>query len=258
MAVAFIALFLALGGTGYAVTELPANSVRSAQVKDYSLLSRDFKHGQLPRGARGETGAPGAPGPTGSNGDPGARGPAGPSGPEGPEGPEGPPGPEGPTGPQGPTGQQGATGPAGLSNAYSVEADLPLIPIPPPTYPTGPFYTVMLSREVPAGKYVITASVVVSNPNTAATLPANCLIRTPSESSPPYLARIAPFTPSTQQGASTTTISLAVTSSFGSPGTVSLECQTSREDLPTPGVAGVRQLTALKVADLDEEDLSQQ
>ncbi|HSP72452.1 MAG TPA: hypothetical protein VLN26_08785 [Gaiellaceae bacterium] len=69
---ACVALAFALGGTGYAaVNALPRNSVTTVQVKDHSLLAKDFKSGQLPRG------------------------PAGPAGPEGPAGPAGPAGPGG-------------------------------------------------------------------------------------------------------------------------------------------------------------------
>jgi hypothetical protein len=68
LVVALIALFFALGGTGYAVSRLPKNSVTSAQVKDYSLLSRDFKKGQLPRGPQGDPGLDGAPGAVGAPG----------------------------------------------------------------------------------------------------------------------------------------------------------------------------------------------
>src|SRR5215217_9556483 len=56
--VALLALFLASGGVSYAAAQLPANSVTSRQVKDYSLMKRDFKRGQLPQGPAG------APGPT--------------------------------------------------------------------------------------------------------------------------------------------------------------------------------------------------
>jgi len=72
MVIASLALLLALGGTGYAASQaLPRNSVTSVQVKDHSLLARDFKAGQLPRGKAG---------------------PAGPVGPAGPQGPAGPAG----------------------------------------------------------------------------------------------------------------------------------------------------------------------
>jgi hypothetical protein len=84
MAVALLALFVALGGTGYAVANLPANSVGTKQlkkkavtgkkirgnavtspkVKDFSLLAEDFKAGELPAGAKGDRGDQGPPGPT--------------------------------------------------------------------------------------------------------------------------------------------------------------------------------------------------
>jgi hypothetical protein len=72
LVLAAIALAVALGGTGYAaVNALPRNSVTSVQVKDRSLLAKDFKAGQLPRGPAGPAGADGAAGPAG---------PAGPAG----------------------------------------------------------------------------------------------------------------------------------------------------------------------------------
>jgi hypothetical protein len=45
MVVACLALALSLGGTAYAVTRLPANSVGTRQVIDNSLLRRDFHAG---------------------------------------------------------------------------------------------------------------------------------------------------------------------------------------------------------------------
>jgi hypothetical protein len=62
MVVACLALAVGLAGTGYAVTRLPRNSVTTVQVKDFSLLARDFKRGQLPAGKQGP------PGPTGPAG----------------------------------------------------------------------------------------------------------------------------------------------------------------------------------------------
>lgn len=92
--VAYLALFVALGGTSYAAVKLPAKSVGSAQLKtnaviaakvkagainadkvaDGSLLAKDFAAGQLPAGAKGNPGAPGAPGLAGA---PGPKGDAG-------------------------------------------------------------------------------------------------------------------------------------------------------------------------------------
>lgn len=86
LVVGLIALFVALGGTGYAAVVLPAHSVgtkqlkrdavTSSKVKNFSLLRRDFKRGQLPRGPQGRAGPRGATGPPGPEG---ATGPAGPS-----------------------------------------------------------------------------------------------------------------------------------------------------------------------------------
>jgi hypothetical protein len=76
---ALVAMFVALGGTSYAVTQLPKGSVGSKQlkknavtskkVKDGSLLARDFRAGQLA--------SAGAPGPAGPQGPVGPQGPAG-------------------------------------------------------------------------------------------------------------------------------------------------------------------------------------
>jgi hypothetical protein len=84
--VAYLALFVALGGTGYAAGSklLPRNSVGSAQVINSSLLAKDFKRGQLKRG------------PAGARGPEGVRGPLGPLGPQGPKGDKGDTGVPGP------------------------------------------------------------------------------------------------------------------------------------------------------------------
>ena len=84
LVVACLALALSLGGVSYAALRLPANSVGTSQVINGSLLKRDFKAGQLPRGARGPRGFAGAAGATGA---------AGPAGPAGTAGAQGPPGP---------------------------------------------------------------------------------------------------------------------------------------------------------------------
>jgi hypothetical protein len=68
--IALLALFFALGGASYAAATklLPRNSVGTRQVIDHSLLSRDFKRGQLKAGARGPAGPRGFPGPQGPQG----------------------------------------------------------------------------------------------------------------------------------------------------------------------------------------------
>ena len=76
--VALLALFIALGGVTYAAAKLPKNSVgakqikrnavRSKHVKNHSLLKKDFKAGQLPRGAKGNKGDKGDKGDAGPRG----------------------------------------------------------------------------------------------------------------------------------------------------------------------------------------------
>ena len=74
--IGLLALFIALGGTSYAAVNLSKNdvgarhikpnAVRSSEVKDRSLLAKDFRRGQLPRGATGPQGPAGpATGPAG-------------------------------------------------------------------------------------------------------------------------------------------------------------------------------------------------
>ena len=137
--VSTICLFVVLGGTAYAATSLPVNSVGEAQLKanavssvkvqDGSLLRKDFRAGQLltgqrgPAGPVGATGAPGAQGPAGPVGQQGSVGQAGAAGPpglQGPVGATGAPGAQGPAGPQGIQGLTGANGPQGPAGGFDV------------------------------------------------------------------------------------------------------------------------------------------
>src|SRR4051812_20694114 len=98
---ATIAVFIALGGGAYAVTTLPRNSVTTVQVKNRSLLARDFRKGQLKAGPQGAAGPKGAQGAQGTQGTPGAQGVGGPAGPPGAPGPPGSKGSDGATGADG-------------------------------------------------------------------------------------------------------------------------------------------------------------
>ena len=81
---ATLALVMAASGGAYAATALPKDSVRSKQVKDHSLIAKDFKVGELTAGAQGLPGPAGPAGPRGPQGETGDPGPAGPAGPAGP------------------------------------------------------------------------------------------------------------------------------------------------------------------------------
>ncbi|MEA2484134.1 MAG: hypothetical protein QOC55_2081 [Thermoleophilaceae bacterium] len=86
MVVALVALFVAMGGTGYAALtvtgknvkdssltgkDIKDGSVATADVKDGGLLAKDFKAGQLPAGGTGPAGPQGDKGDKGDKGDTG-------------------------------------------------------------------------------------------------------------------------------------------------------------------------------------------
>lgn len=120
--IAFLALFITLGGTSYAATQLPKNSVGSTQLRAGAVseakLAKSVKaklNRTGARGATGATGATGAKGDTGATGATGATGPAGAAGAKGDTGAKGDPGDAGPTGDTGPT--DGDTG--GINDTVS-------------------------------------------------------------------------------------------------------------------------------------------
>jgi hypothetical protein len=104
LVVACIALAVSVGGTSYAVTALPLESVGTAELKNGSVTSGKIKDGSLrvedfaDELPVGETGLPGADGAVGPQGPPGPAGTAGPAGARGAQGPAGAQGLEGPPG----------------------------------------------------------------------------------------------------------------------------------------------------------------
>jgi hypothetical protein len=91
-ALATIAMFVALGGSSYAAVKITGatiqdNTITTKDVRNRSLLAKDFKPGQLPAGPQGLAGP---------QGQQGGQGPAGPQGPEGPKGEKGDTGPVAP------------------------------------------------------------------------------------------------------------------------------------------------------------------
>jgi hypothetical protein len=164
-AIAFVALFLLLSGSAYAVADQVGGGASPKQL--YACVAGHFQTLNLTsagrtcpggqtkiswnavgprgvagprgatgkRGARGATGAagasgaPGAVGPKGDVGAPGAAGPQGPAGSKGDTGAAGSAGTQGPPGPKGDTGDAGAAGPVGPPGAAG--------PVGPPG-PTGP------------------------------------------------------------------------------------------------------------------------
>lgn len=188
----------------------------------------------------------------GPQGPQGPQGPPGPQGAAGAQGPAGPQGAAGPTGAEGPQGPAGAAGPAGPStDAFSTEAAQSV------TLPTSSF-TSILSRAVPAGKYVVNADVTVHNftnpPNLPTTMPVNCVLGSPSEFSVPYSVRIDPFNSATAQGASSATIALTFTTELNFDGTLTLQCMTNTGTPGREAFATSRQITAIRIGNLTEDD----
>jgi Collagen triple helix repeat (20 copies) len=135
--VALIALFVALGGTSYAVTGLGSSSAR----RFYACVTQTFHTLNLtnasaacpagerkiswdPTGQRGARGPRGAKGPGGIPGSTGAIGPQGPQGNAGASGAQGAPGPRGAAGSQGPKGDTGATGSSGATGPQGTIASV--------------------------------------------------------------------------------------------------------------------------------------
>lgn len=115
--VAYAALFIALGGTGYAATQLAPNSVGSAEIRNGSVQNRDLARGVLSRHnaklASTITDVVTDPS-TGINLHVTAT-----DGAQGPVGPVGPPGPQGDPGVKGDKGDTGDTGPRGASLGFA-------------------------------------------------------------------------------------------------------------------------------------------
>jgi collagen triple helix repeat protein len=146
-AIGLIALFVALGGTTYAATALPRNSVGSSQVINGSLKKADLS-GKAVSALKGNKGTQGTPGPQGARGA---------TGPAGTRGSKGATGAKGPTGLQGVQGVQGVQGIAGPTNAYTNYGTLTSISV-------GTTQTVS-SVTLPAGRYTLSGQVRFSEGN---------------------------------------------------------------------------------------------
>lgn len=130
---ATLALFLGLGGAAYAATQLPRNSVGTAQLKPQAVTA-----GKIAKKTRRQL--------------QGARGPAGAQGPQGKTGKQGPKGATGARGAQGPRGDRGEKGEPGTGPAFEVfGADKAITSTVAP----------VVAENLAAGAYVVSANVVV-------------------------------------------------------------------------------------------------
>ena len=157
-AVAYVALFAALGGSAYAAATITGASIKDGTVSGRDVRDRSIGANELTQKARdalaskpGPQGAPGAKGDTGDRGAPGSAGPKGDRGPKGENGPKGEIGPMGPTGPQGFPGPPGANGVSGWS--YHTAG----VTIDPDTYDD-------IKVDCPAGKKALGGGAAASGP----------------------------------------------------------------------------------------------
>ena len=91
-AVAYLALFAALGGSAYAAVTVTGKQITDGTVTGKDVKNRSLGAGELSASALGSLRAAGERGPAGPQGESGKQGPAGPAGATGQQGPQGPSG----------------------------------------------------------------------------------------------------------------------------------------------------------------------
>ncbi|MDO9408277.1 collagen-like protein [Patulibacter sp.] len=147
--VSCVALFAAVGGTATAASMITGANIKNgtvtgADVKSSTLTGADVKNRSLTASDLSASTVAALKGAAGSSGAAGATGPAGAVGATGPAGATGPKGADGATGPVGPA------GPAVLPKAYRGVA-------PDVNIPANTADSVVLTKAVPAGSYLVTA-----------------------------------------------------------------------------------------------------
>jgi len=129
----------------------------------------------------------------------------------------GPPGPIGPAGPQGAAGPQGPVGP---SNAFVQSFDPGALGFLLSDVPV-----IVQSINLPAGSFVITASLEVYSNNTATGFSAFCWLDNGATVVPPGDASILVFRGATGGPGDSANITIPGWVQLSSPGTVSLQCE---------------------------------
>lgn len=170
-----------LGGSSYRASTMGANRLPPNAAYWDLLASRGSVGMTGAAGPDGPAGAQGAAGPQGAvglKGDTGAAGPQGLKGDAGAAGPQGLKGDTGAAGPQGlkgDTGAAGPQGPAGPSEAFSVSSPQSVV-ISPSQNPD------LATLTVPAGSYVVSAKLVLSQLPPSLLMGAICTLteRTPN------------------------------------------------------------------------------
>ena len=136
-AIAYLALFAALGGSAYAAVQVTGESIKDGTVTGRDVKNRSLGTNDLSTTAvgslKGQSGPAGPQGEKGEKGDPGEKGAPGEKGEKGDPGEPGPVGPAGPTGVTGSPGPQGTAGPPGPKGVSGWEYRVEPLVIPPNT-----------------------------------------------------------------------------------------------------------------------------
>jgi hypothetical protein len=173
---ALIAIFVAVGGPGYAesagrriIKAVNADKVdglhASKRPRPNRLLALDatakLPASVLPAGVPGPAGPRGPAGDLGPKGDPGPPGPQGEQGPKGDAGPKGDSGPAGAQGAPGAKGDPGPAGPSGAGPGYVAFQASGAIQLSDTTWSD------LASLTLPTGNYLLIATVTVNNSSLA-------------------------------------------------------------------------------------------
>ncbi len=204
------AMFVALGGTSYAVARLPKASVGEQQLKDSAVTSLKIKDGTI---AAGDLAASALL-----------------AGPRGARGAEGPTGPQGGAGPAGPRGPSDALFAAGANATFSTSANVRA--------------TLATLSAVPAGNYVIVASAQIGSWEQAGFI-GRCWIRVNGADVTVSEAVIGNGPGATRLGVMAPMTAAAVPAN----GVIALECAVDQALSPAPGVGNPR-LAAIRVETL--------
>jgi hypothetical protein len=226
MIVSIVALVLALGGTGYAATSLPKNSVTTKQVVDRSLRANDFAPGQLPAGKQGPIG------------------PAGSQGPAGPQGTKGDTGTQGTKGDKGDTGAQGPIGPSEVIVRNNGGSGTTV------TNVFGNGNTLIRQITLPAGKYLVHAIVTVDNLSTTAGAEARCNLNSADGVTSGVNGMFSSLEPDSGFNTSRVVYPLDLAVSTRGTGTATLTCNKSAADQSVRALAG---LTAIRVGEITDQ-----
>jgi hypothetical protein len=198
---AFAALFIALGGSAFAASNLihtkdiAPGAVTSAKIKNGGIALKDLSTSTKSSlqggkgasgspgnagasGSPGNTGASGSPGNTGASGSPGSVGASGSSGSNGANGAAGSNGANGANGPNGANGTNGTNGTNGRDGIDGIDGTIaPLSTTAGETVlPTTTTPTVVVDLPaVPAGHYVVLAKTQLSHTGAGDTI--DCVLK---------------------------------------------------------------------------------